>query len=196
MLMKVRGGVSWPRRLIRWLGPRRTATAVFLAVLLFGSLALKDTNEGSGQAAQAGSCAWHGQSYELSSGKIPATLARVTFGATICQESGRITGVSPMFSGGTAGVGTPAGINFTNRGVYVVDSNATHVHVRATSTVQMCLVRYIPICGLTDTETYDLYFTSIYGPYPPGFIANAMLTSSSTRFMNGDSAPQIGFRKV
>jgi hypothetical protein len=173
-----------------WRMKYRTA---FLVALLVGAILGAGPNGFvSPEAAQAGSCSTQAGTWLLKSAGI--TVARVHFGATVCEENGVVTGVSPIFEGSTEGAGDLAGWKFDSGGSWVVNSGDHGFTVAAASSAKMCspLGRLLP-CSLTDRQTYQLVWYNTYGPYlvQPGF-----KLTSNTHFLGGGNAPQITFQKI
>jgi hypothetical protein len=167
--------------------------SAFLIALLVGAIIGAGPNGfSSPEVAQAGSCHTEAGTWNLKSAGI--TVARVNFGATVCEENGVITGVSPIFEGTTDGVGSMSGWDFNSMGSWVVKSGDHGFTVRAESTAKMCTPagRFLP-CSLTDRQTYQLVWYNTYGPYlvSPGF-----RLTSNTHFLGGGDAPQITFQRV
>jgi hypothetical protein len=101
--------------------------------------------------------------------------------------------VSPFLNGGIEGAGTPAGFDFSNQGAWVSRQTATYVEVKAQSKVKECLPGlHTVVCSLTDTETYTLRYTPVYGPYVPG-TEPGIFVSSRTCSMSGGCYPGVTF---
>lgn len=178
------------------LGKRRTITGIFLVILLTGTVTARDTWVASPPNAQAGSCANHGATWLLRGGRVHTTIGRARFGATICTENSRVTGVSPYLNGGIEGSGTPAGYVFTSLGAWTVRSTGTYVEVHGQSQVKDCIpgVRGV-VCSLTDTEDYTLRYYSTYGPYRKG-TEPGTFARSRTCHLDGGCAPEVSFVRV
>ncbi len=165
----------------------------FLVALLVGAiLGAGPTGFVSPRVAQADSCHTEKGTWNLKSGGI--TVARVTFGATICEEDNVITGVSPIFEGSTDGVGSMTGWVFDSGGSWVAESGDHAAVIQAESSAKLCTpLRSLLPCSLTDRQTFELVYYNTYGPYleQPGFQLR-----SNTRFLGGGNAPQISFEKV
>lgn len=184
------------RGFFEWLGWRRSITGFFLVVLLTGIVTASDTWIVSPPSAQAGNCANHSATWKLRSGTVGPTIGRVHFGATICTENGRVTGVSPYLNGGIEGAGTPAGFIFTSLGVWTVRSTGTYVEVHGQSQVKDCIpgARGV-VCSLTDTEDYTLRYYSTDGPYSIG-TEPGVFPQSRTCHLGGGCAPEVTFIRI
>lgn len=135
----------------------------------------------SQQVAQAGTCfarsgVWNMRGAEGGPGW---TVGRASFGATICLTNGEISSVSPWLSGDVEGAGGPAGDVWTvTVAAHVVSQNSHRAVFEGTSTLKECapLFHSVP-CSLTITQSWRGYVDLLYGPYPPGYIANALIPS-------------------
>lgn len=165
----------------------------FLIALLIGAIfGAGPTGFSSSQPAKADACHTEKGTWNLKSAGI--TVSRVTFGATICEANGAITGVSPIFEGSTDGIGSMTGWVFDSQGSWVESSSAHAAVIKAESSAKLCtpLKSFLP-CSLTDRQTYRLVYYNTYGPYltQPGF-----RLVSNTHFLGGGDAPQITFEKI
>jgi hypothetical protein len=175
-----------------FLWDRKLRTAFLVALLVGAIVSFGPNGFTSPRAAQADACHTEKGTWNLKSAGI--TVARVTFGATICEENGNITGVSPLFEGSTDGVGSMTGWVFDSGGSWVESSSAHAAVIKAESSAKLCTpLKSVLPCSLTDRQTYRLVYYNTYGPYltQPGF-----RLVSNTHFLGGGDAPQITFQKI
>lgn len=171
---------------------RKVRSGILIAIIVGAFTMAGGTGFNETPKAQADNCHAEQGTWVLKSAGI--TVARVTFGATVCEDNGEITGVTPIFEGDTEGAGDLTGWKFSSGGVWVESSGAHGFVVKAESSAKLCspLGRLLP-CSLTDRQTYRLAWYNTMGPYlvQPGFRLR-----SNTHFLGGGDAPQITFEKV
>ena len=74
----------------------------------------------------------------------------------------------------------------------MVEQTRVYVHVRGEAKSKLCIAHVLPFCSLTDTQTFDLKFYTVAGPYAPGREPGVTARSYVTH-LNGDRAVSTRF---
>lgn len=179
-----------------WFSTRRILIIVVLTALTYGVLTAKESWTHTDAPAQAGTCWTEDARYDLWGGDVPATVARVHFGGTICKnDDGTIASVRPILDGGIQGAGG-IGWVFVNGGTWTEEQHGTYARVLGRSTLKLCFgAGNAQVCSPTDTQTYELRVQTTWGPYLPG-TEPGIWPSSQTCYLDGGCAPGITFHRI